>query len=47
MAPLLKSDHNDVDNCDVVDGPTNEFGFVELSPGFANVVTDLDAPQQK
>ncbi len=44
---LLKCDHDNIDNCNVVDGPTDKFGFVKLSPGFADIVTDLDAPQQK
>ena len=33
---LLNGNHYDVDNGNIVDGPSNPFGFIEMSPGFAN-----------
>ena len=47
MLNLLKGDHDDVDHGDVVDGPPDELGLVELGPGLADVVADPNAPQEK
>ena len=39
---LLNSNHYDVDNGNIVDGPSNPFGFIEMSPGFANTEANLN-----
>ena len=44
---LLKGDHDDVDHGDVVDGPPDELGLVELGSSLAHVVANTNAPQQE
>ena len=38
---LLNGNHYNVDNGNIVDGPSNPFGFIEMSPGFANTEANL------
>ena len=41
---LLYGNHDDVDNSNIVDGPSNPFGFIIMSSGFSNTEAYLDAP---
>ena len=38
---LLNGNHYNVDNGNIVDGPSNPFGFIEMSPGFSNTQANL------
>ena len=47
LVRLLDGGHEDVDHGDVVDGPGDELGLVEVGPGLPHVEAHLDAPQQE
>ena len=44
---LLNGHHYDVDHGDVVDGPRDELGFIEVSPSLSNVEANFDAPEKE
>ena len=44
---LLYEEHDDVDDCDIVDGPADQPGLVEVSPNLPDLEADLDAPQKE
>ena len=39
---LLNGNHYNVDNGNIVDGPSNPFCFIKMSPGFANTEANLN-----
>ena len=47
IAILLDWHHDDVYNGNVVDWPSNELGFIEIGPGFANTKADMNTPNQE
>lgn len=44
---LLNGHHYDVDHRDVIDGPCDELGLIEVRACLSNVKANFDAPQKE
>ena len=44
---LLNGHHYDVDHRNVIDGPSDQLGFVVMCPCLSNVEANFDAPEKE